>query len=40
MEGEARALAVARCVDYGLTPDEAAELLDARTAARAAKAAS
>lgn len=38
-EDVARALTVARCVDYGLTPDEAAELIEARCAARDAKAA-
>lgn len=35
----ARALTVARCLDYGMAPDEAAELIEARVAARDAKAA-
>lgn len=37
-EVHARALTVARCVDYGMAPDEAAELIEARVSARAAKA--
>ncbi len=34
---QAAALVVARCVDFGMTPDEAAELLEERIAAREAK---
>ncbi len=34
---QAAALVVARCVDFGMTPDEAAELLVERIAAREAK---
>lgn len=34
---QAAALVVARCVDFGMTPDEAAELLDERIAALDAK---
>ena len=37
VEDVARALTVARCMDFGLTAEAAAELVDARVAARAAK---